>query len=309
MLAAPDSQAARLWGEGTEAVGRGPERALHFLQRDAFSEARPARQDATPADDGLEIFATSGEALECVEIARRVAGLVEGGLRFDQIAVLLRSPERYGAHLREALRRAAIPAFFTRSANRPDPAGRAFLVLLECAENGLRAADFAEYLSLGQAPRDVQGPMRWEALVVEGHIGGRPDRWRSRLAALEETLRVKREAADEAGRERLDRDLDALDSLREFAQPLIERLAALPRRGPLGRMAGHAGRTGGGFAPERRGRAGCAGGTGADGRHRSGGAFQCAAGFGRPAPLPPNRRSGGSAMAAFSWAELGMPRA
>ena len=35
---------------------------------------------------------------------------------------------------------------------RPDPAGRAFYVLLRCAAEGLSARRFAEYLSLGQVP-------------------------------------------------------------------------------------------------------------------------------------------------------------
>jgi ATP-dependent helicase/nuclease subunit B len=35
---------------------------------------------------------------------------------------------------------------------RPDPAGRAFVALLECAAEGLSARQFAEYLSLGQVP-------------------------------------------------------------------------------------------------------------------------------------------------------------
>src|SRR5262249_38653380 len=51
-----------------------------------------------------------------------------------------------------ALGRAGIPAFFARGARRPDPAGRAFLVLLDCALEKLSARRFAEYLSLGQVP-------------------------------------------------------------------------------------------------------------------------------------------------------------
>ena len=34
----------------------------------------------------------------------------------------------------------------------PDPAGRAFFALLECAAEGVSARKFAEYLSLGQVP-------------------------------------------------------------------------------------------------------------------------------------------------------------
>jgi ATP-dependent helicase/nuclease subunit B len=63
-----------------------------------------------------------------------------------------RSPEDYRAHLREAFARADIPVHFARGAVRPDPAGRAFFALLECAAEGLSARKFAEYLSLGQVP-------------------------------------------------------------------------------------------------------------------------------------------------------------
>src|SRR6478752_3810429 len=43
-----------------------------------------------------------------------------------------------------------VPVHFARGAVRPDPAGRAFCVLLRCAAEGLSAQRFAEYLSLGQ---------------------------------------------------------------------------------------------------------------------------------------------------------------
>src|SRR5262249_1455603 len=48
---------------------------------------------------------------------------------------------------------AELPAYYSRGTGRPDPAGRAFLALLACAEEGLPATRFAEYLSLGQVPR------------------------------------------------------------------------------------------------------------------------------------------------------------
>ncbi len=50
------------------------------------------------------------------------------------------------------LRRAGIPAWFARGTSRPDPSGRAFLALVDCALEGLSARRFAEYLSLGQVP-------------------------------------------------------------------------------------------------------------------------------------------------------------
>ena len=88
-----------------------------------------------------------------VEIARRIRKLTEADTPFDRIAILLRDPERYQPFLEEALRRAGIPAYFTRGVVRPHPAGRAFLALLACAQDGCSASRFSEYLSLGQVPR------------------------------------------------------------------------------------------------------------------------------------------------------------
>ena len=99
------------------------------------------------------IFSAPGEGRECVEIARRVLALAREGVAFDRIAVLLRSPEQYRAPFEEAFGRAGIPAHFARGARSPDPAGRAFYVLLRCAAEGLSARRFAEYLSLGTSAR------------------------------------------------------------------------------------------------------------------------------------------------------------
>jgi CRISPR/Cas system-associated exonuclease Cas4 (RecB family) len=116
----------------------------------------------------LQFFSAPGEGQECVEIARRIAGLASEGVAFDQAAILLRNPERYQPLVEEALRRAGIPGYFTRGSARPEPAGRAFLALLACAAEGCSATRFAEYLSLGQAPKvDERGaPVRAEARWV-----------------------------------------------------------------------------------------------------------------------------------------------
>src|SRR5260370_30311496 len=50
------------------------------------------------------------------------------------------------------MRGAGIPGWFARGTSRPDPSGRAFLALLDCALEGLSGRRFAEYLSLGQVP-------------------------------------------------------------------------------------------------------------------------------------------------------------
>jgi RecB family exonuclease len=211
-----------------------PQTSLETLQRYLFSgEAVPARE----ADGSVEIFSTSGEALECVEIARRIGAAVEGGVPFDQIAIAVRSPERYQPLVVEGLRRAGIPVHYTRGARRPDVAGRSFLALLHCAEERLSASRFAEYLSLGQMPEDEEPhtPAAWERLLVDAAVIGGRDRWETRLDGLREELhRRYREEEDEGERARLERRIASVESLRGFALPVIGRLAALPERATWG---------------------------------------------------------------------------
>ena len=122
------------------------ETALGRLQRGLFSPTAVAGE----AGGDVVILSAPGESRECVEIARLVHRESERGVPFDKMAILLRSPLQYRAHIEEALRRASVPAYFARGTVKPDPAGRAFLALLSCAADGLSARRFAEYLSLGE---------------------------------------------------------------------------------------------------------------------------------------------------------------
>lgn len=123
--------------------------ALARLQTHLFETTTPA---PAPLDEGVSLHSWPGEARECVEIARRIQQEAARGVPFDRMAIFLHAPRDYTAHLEEALRRAEIPAFFARGTTRPDPAGRALLALLACANEGLSARRFAEYLSLAQVP-------------------------------------------------------------------------------------------------------------------------------------------------------------
>jgi ATP-dependent helicase/nuclease subunit B len=125
-----------------------PETTLDRVRYWLFSAQQPP---PAPPDPDL-LFSAPGENLECVEIARRIRALAGKGTNYDRVAILLRNVEQYQPLVEEALRRAAIPAYFSRGVARPDPAGRAFLALLACAAEGCSATRFAEYLSLGQIP-------------------------------------------------------------------------------------------------------------------------------------------------------------
>jgi ATP-dependent helicase/nuclease subunit B len=122
--------------------------ALGRLQAHIFS----GESTYGTADESVTLLSAPGESRECVEIARAILRHARSGVPFDRIAVLLRSPQLYRAHLEEALRRAEIPACFARGSVRPDPAGRALLALLACKAEDLSARRFAEYLSLGEVP-------------------------------------------------------------------------------------------------------------------------------------------------------------
>ncbi len=123
-------------------------------------------------DPSFRLFSAVGEGHECVEIARSLLEESKRGTAFDQMAVLLRNPETYQSQMEEALARAGIPGYFSRGISRPDPAGRALLTLLECAEEGLTASRFAEYLSLGQVPSGPASPEKMEQEAPWAGPGG-----------------------------------------------------------------------------------------------------------------------------------------
>ncbi len=126
------------------------DRSLNHLRRHIFRTTPPPRRKL---DASVGFFSAAGEGPECVEIARRIRFAAGQGIPFDAITILLRNPEVYLPLVEDALGRAGIPVYSTEGVIRPNPAGRAFLALLDCAAEGLSATRFAEYLSLGQVPR------------------------------------------------------------------------------------------------------------------------------------------------------------
>ncbi|HEY7863999.1 MAG TPA: hypothetical protein VIE39_10085, partial [Thermoanaerobaculia bacterium] len=254
----PADEATRHFFEGAEIVPtpqQTPRTSLERLRANLFA---PESLPPADFDPSVVFFSAPGEGREAVEIARAVMAHARRGTPFDEMAILLRSPEKYQAHLEAAFARAAIPAYFARGSRRPDPAGRGLLALMTCAGEGLSARRFGEYLSLGQVPitpvvdpwrppemmavdveeqrsegevNDIE-PYRWEALLVEAAVIGGKERWHRRLRGLEAELRRRleelRSEEPEASRiDVLERQLARLGQLRDFALPIIERLDAL----------------------------------------------------------------------------------
>lgn len=254
----------------------------------------PPQSDPSAAAGEVVFFSAPGEGRECVEIAREILREAADGVPLDRMAILVRAPHVYAAPLETALSRAGAPAWFARGTRTPDPAGRAFLLLLACAAERLSARRFAEYLSIAQVPPAAAGagppageqtwrhsaqaaellpapalpeqprpkavapdpphgsaasaedaaaavrtPWQWHRLLVDAAVVGGLDRWRRRLDGLARELELRRDACarddPEAARlPAIERDLRDLGHLREFALPVIERLAAFPDEAPWG---------------------------------------------------------------------------
>jgi CRISPR/Cas system-associated exonuclease Cas4 (RecB family) len=136
-------------GVGMRMIEQAEPNDLTQLARYLFSKEPPPERTRTGE---LVWFSAPGEGRECVEIARRILKEADRGVRFDEIAIIIRSTQQYVGVLEHALARAGVPAYFDRGTRRPDPTGRAFLAILSCAADNYSAKRFAEYLSLAQVP-------------------------------------------------------------------------------------------------------------------------------------------------------------
>ena len=79
----------------------------------------------------------------------------------------------------------------------------------------------------------LRTPARWEQLLVDSAVIGGKERWARRLAGLANELRLRIEETspeDQARVESVKRQARDLESLREYALPLIARLADLPAK-------------------------------------------------------------------------------
>src|SRR5688572_3149031 len=189
---------AQLEKRGVEFQPRDPkgDTDLTRLARHLFSAEPPPERERTGE---LVWFSAPGEGRECVEIARRILNQAANHVRFDEIAILIRSPQHYVGVLEHALARAKIPAYFDRGIRRPHPAGRAFLAMLSCAAEDFSAKRFAEYLSLAQVPS------------LSPESGAKPnDVW---VASSDEVFGVLSEESAKSAYERVQQDSANHESL------------------------------------------------------------------------------------------------
>jgi RecB family exonuclease len=180
-------------------------------------------------DSSVRVVSAQGENRECVELARQMHRLADDGVPFDEMAVILRQPGRYYSHLVEAMDRAGIPAYCCGGIRQPEPSGRAFLVLLDCADKDISTDLLCEFLSLGQLD-GAAVPRRWERTLATANIASGHHRYASRLQALRSELVQKDPDAQ---------SIAELDPRTGSLLPLSDRLAARPRTATWGEWLTH----------------------------------------------------------------------
>ncbi len=122
-----------------------------------------------PGASVVSVSAAPGEALEAVEVARRLLGEATLGVRFEDMAVVTRRGARYAPHLAAALTRAGIPFQLEAGLYRPHPSGRAFLSLLSCKLERGSGRRLLEYVASGELPARPSPSV--PALLVSEDLG------------------------------------------------------------------------------------------------------------------------------------------
>jgi hypothetical protein len=142
--------------EPTDALARLKTRL--FASAQPAATTRPAESEAA-LDPSVHILSAAGEALEAVEIARLIQQAAAQGTRYQDVAVLLRSPDAYNVALASAFERAGIDAFFVEGVPEVDPAARGLSLLLDLVGADLDRARVMEFLTSARIRRaNVLGP-------------------------------------------------------------------------------------------------------------------------------------------------------
>jgi RecB family exonuclease len=204
------------------------ENALARVQRSTFAETAHTKGRALDKDKSVQFLSAPGESLEAIEIARLILDEAARGVRFQEMAVLLRTPAAYASHLASAFDRAGIRAFFLEGVPRVDPAARALGLLLNLAGADLDRAQVAEFLTTARVPyRKIVGedarvsPARWDRISARAGIVSGLDQWRAGLHA----------ARDRAEDREFDDEVALIGSLETIIERLHSDLSSFPEEG------------------------------------------------------------------------------
>lgn len=177
-------------------------------------------------DNSFEILSCPGEYEETVEIARYIYQLAaRQNLKFEDMAVILWKPERYGSVLRQVFKANGIPYYY-HDGFPPDetPSGKSMKLLLSLIGGNLPRFEVIELATMGMMNLEhiisdnVHSiPSEWDRISRDAGITEGNDIWQQRLKRYKFRLekRISRMEEDESERKLLS-DKKETENLLEF---------------------------------------------------------------------------------------------
>lgn len=202
------------------------ERPLAWLGQHLFAEGEKEPREAGP----LELVSAPSARAEVIEIARRVRRWIDEGVAPGRIAVAFRNLGEEAEALEDALAEMGVRARARRGLPLASTAaGKAFLALPGCADDGFPVEEVAALLGSGVIPSLSRGlpdaPLKWiaQAGVRDDRLGamGEKGAYAVRLGALAARL-------DARGARH---DAEAVRRVLAACERLFEACAKIPREG------------------------------------------------------------------------------
>lgn len=186
-------------------------------------------------DETVEILSCPGEYEETLEITRRIFQLAANrNVKFEDMAVILWKPERYGSTLRQVFKANKIPYYYHDGFS-PDetPSGKSMKLLLSLIGGKLPRFEVIELVTMGMIDlenilSDDAGsiPSEWDRISRDAGITEGYDIWKQRLKRYKFRLekRISRLEEDESEK-KLHSDLKETENLLKFVSILHENLS------------------------------------------------------------------------------------
>lgn len=151
--------------------------ALQILERDLwnFSIKKSERCTLSPKEsEAVRLFSASNVYEEAEAAAMHICELVQGGMHYGEIAVVVRDTETYRGILDAAFERYHIPFFLSeRTDFSSKPIARLILSALRAVSHNYRQADVITLLKTGLCGIDLKDAALFEEYCQTWHIGGK----------------------------------------------------------------------------------------------------------------------------------------
>lgn len=209
--------------------------SLNHLCRNLFQKGEPIENPL----EGIQIISAPGELREVREVIRiALQTSQKEEIPFHEMGILLRSPEEYSRHFREAFDALGINPYLREGLPLSEThSGRCLLMLLNIMNRNFSRQSVMEFATFAKLRTDRFSSKdgfdlnlpRWDAISIQAGIVEGEKEWEQRLQRLRESWVKKREAEeDDEGKSRFHKEvLIALEQLIQFTRDLFISLQLL----------------------------------------------------------------------------------